>query len=80
MTRSPNYGKGRKRPKHLRRMYLAGFERFPAAGVVVVTMAVDADPPYAFSFPARDDTSAVCKIELLRQGAWSVPMNEGIGG
>ena len=55
MIRSPNYGRGRKRPKHLRRMYLGCVERFPEAGVVVIT---------------------ICKIELLRQGAWSVPMNE----
>ncbi len=76
MIRSPNYGRGRKRPKHLRRMYLGCVERFPEAGVVVITMMVDAATPYAFRFPAADDTSAICKIELLRQGAWSVPMNE----
>lgn len=59
-------------------MYLGAVERFPAAGVVVVTMLVEGKQPYAFCFPATDDTSAICKIELLRQGAWSVPMNEAL--
>lgn len=74
MTRSPNYGRGRKRPKHLRRMFLGGVERSEAG--LIVTMLVDAPRPYAFRFPAADDTSAITKIELLRQGAWSVPVNE----
>lgn len=71
MTRSPNYGtrRGPGRPKHTRELYLVGLQRFPDR--VEVTVEGPRHPP--FTVLARDDTSAITKVELLRRGAWMLP-------
>lgn len=67
--RSPHYGK-RTRPPHRRTVFLADAEHRDD-GSVVVTLAGPRQRP--FSFPASDIGSAVTKIELIRQGAFSIP-------
>jgi hypothetical protein len=69
MMRSPNYGK-RTRPQHLRTVFLTDVWHQDDGGVVV-TLAGPRQRP--FSFPASDIGSAVTKIELIRQGAFSIP-------
>jgi hypothetical protein len=67
--RSPNYGH-RTRPAHRRALYVVGIE---IGATVTVTLAGPHQP--AVTIHARDMGSAVTKVELLRHGAWSLPVN-----
>lgn len=69
--RSPNYGH-RTRPPHRRRIFVVGYE--PAAAGVRV--AVQGERVPLVWLEARDHTDAVVKVELLRQGAFSLPINQ----
>jgi hypothetical protein len=68
--RSPNYGR-RTRPARRRILYVMNVE--VAADLVTVTLVGPSQPP--ITLQARDVGSALTRIELLRQGAWSLPVN-----
>lgn len=72
MTPSPNYG-ARRRPRSTkaRELYLIDLER--SGATLLVTVAGPRQPPVQFE--ARDESRAVTMIDLLRQGAFSLPIN-----
>lgn len=73
MTPSPNYGRRRanKNTRKARNIYLVGIERH--AGQVLVTVAGSRQPPV--SFYADDDSDAMTMVQLLKAGAFSLPIN-----
>jgi hypothetical protein len=71
MTRSPNYGR-RTRPPYARALYVVGLRRF-ADGSLAVALEGERQP--MVWLPARDDTSAITQVELVKRGAWSLPVN-----
>lgn len=71
MRRSPNYGT-RRPSKYVRTLYLTGIFRADD-GRLILTAEGPSQP--AFSFPARDDTHGIVLLDLLRQGAFSLPRN-----
>lgn len=70
MTRSPAYGR-RTRPPHRRRLVVLGVERI---GPIVRVAVAGEDWPLV-TFEAPSDTAAIVMLELLRQGAFSWPIN-----
>lgn len=73
MTLSPNYGRRRvnKNTREARNIYLVGIERL--ADQVLVTVAGSRQAPV--SFYADDDSAAVRMVQLLKAGAFSLPIN-----
>lgn len=69
MTRSPNYGRRRSRHPRARDLHVVGFE--PGDAGCAVTVAGPQQPPVTFA--ARDQSAAVCMVDLLKQGAFSLP-------
>jgi hypothetical protein len=70
--RSPNYGKGRTRPQHVRAVWVAGVKRFADGSLAV---AIEGARQPLVWLQAPNDTSAICQVELVKRGAWSLPVN-----
>lgn len=75
MQRSPNYGKGRTRPSHLRVLFLVGVESL-ACGAFRLTVEGPGRPPV--SFIVDDQESGILQVALLKEGAWHLAGDAGI--